>query len=133
MMPTCPLFHKTQSLRRTKSNEQGFTLIELLVVLAIMSLAAVLFVGATGSSGQNPRGDLANLERTITNARQQAIVSNKPQQVALVDYELSLRPQVGRQSAAITFYPDGSSNGGSIYRGDKEIFMVRWIDGRIAR
>ncbi|MEP3501211.1 MAG: hypothetical protein ABJN76_11355 [Parasphingorhabdus sp.] len=109
-------------------------MVELMVVLAIMSLAAVLFIGASGSSnGATARGDLAKLESAIASARQQAIISATMQNVVLADYALDLRPTVGSNSNSLIFYADGSSNGGQIIREEKQLFTVRWIDGRIAK
>lgn len=115
-------------------NEQGFTLIELLVVLAIMSLAAVLFVSASGSSsGGSVKRDFAKLESAIASARQQAILSAAPQKVTLAKHSLELRPAIGNTSKNLIFYADGSSNGGTVLRGNKPLFSVRWIDGRITK
>ncbi|WP_229954383.1 pilus assembly FimT family protein [Parasphingorhabdus litoris] len=112
--------------------QRGFTLIELLVVLAIMSLAAILFIGASGSSdGATARGDLAKLESVIASARQEAITTRAPREVILTDYSIKLAPAVGSRSENLIFYADGSSNGGIISRSGKRLFAIRWIDGRI--
>lgn len=133
-MLTMPQFLKDHQPTEMTHNERGFTLVELLVVLAIMSLAAVLFIGASGSStGASARGDLAKLESAIASARQQAITSATTRNVSLADYALDLRPSVGNASKDLIFYADGSSNGGAILRDEKQLFMVRWIDGRIAK
>ena len=130
-MPIIPLSHRDLQRMKITESEQGFTLIELLVVLAIMSLAAVLFIGATSSTGATASRDLAELESSIASARQQAITSGAIQKVILADYALDLRPAVGNASESLIFYADGSSNGGAIMRNDKQLFTVRWIDGCI--
>ncbi|MEP2749745.1 type II secretion system protein [Parasphingorhabdus sp.] len=133
-MLTMPQFLRARQPTKIEHNERGFTLVELMVVLAIMSLAAVLFIGASGSSnGATARGDLAKLESAIASARQQAIISATMQNVVLADYALDLRPTVGSNSNSLIFYADGSSNGGQIIREEKQLFTVRWIDGRIAK
>lgn len=126
--------HRFLPSAQMTDDQRGFTLVELLVVLAIMSLAAVLFIGASGSSnGTTARGDLAKLEGAIVVARQRAITSAASQQVLLSDYSLALRPAVGNTPENLVFYADGSSNGGAILRGEKQLFTVRWIDGRIMK
>lgn len=134
MMLTMPPFHKTQRALQIHKGECGFTLIELLVVLAIMSLSAVLFIGASGSSdGAVSRSDLAKLENEIATARQQAITFAARQEVDLEEHSLELRPTIDSVSSTIVFYPDGSSNGGTVMRDSTELFDIRWIDGRISK
>lgn len=108
----------------------GFTLVEMLVVLAIMSLAAVLFIGGVNQSGANARMEVAELERSITSARQLAMRSGETRRLELGGFEL--RGALGSDEALI-FHADGSSNGGKIYRDDKLLANVRWIDGRLVR
>ncbi len=133
-MLTMPQFLRFYSNPWDGDEERGFTLIELLVVLAIMSLAAALFIGATGgSNGGSARSDLAKLESAIAAARQQAILSATSQEVSFADYALKLEPAVGDPSANLIFYADGSSNGGAILHSEKQLFAIRWIDGRIVK
>ncbi|MEO9599807.1 prepilin-type N-terminal cleavage/methylation domain-containing protein [Parasphingorhabdus sp.] len=127
-------FLKADQYTEKTDGEYGFTLVELLVVLAIMSLAAVLFVGASGSStGATAKGDLAKLESAIASARQQAISSAAVQEVIVADYALDLRPTIGGASKSLIFHADGSSNGGVILQAETQLFTVRWIDGRITQ
>lgn len=131
-MPTLKPFPELVATRpKTKPN--GFTLVELLVVLAIMSLAAVLFIGTGGSgTGIDKKTEIVELESVIASTRQTAIQQAKVQELDLALYAVSLDPVVGA-SRKLIFFPDGSSNGGIISANTQKIFTVRWIDGVIVR
>lgn len=118
------------SLKRAPATSNGFTLVEMLVVLAIMSLAAILFIGGVNQSGKAARMEAAELERSITSARQLAMRSGETRRLELAGFEL--RGALGSDKALV-FHADGSSNGGKIYRDDKLLANVRWIDGRLVR
>jgi len=112
----------------------GFTLAELLVVLAIMSLAAILFIGAGGSGkGIERKTAVAKLQRVVAETHQIALQTAKNQSVDLSRFEARLKPVLGDQSKKIIFYSDGSTNGGVISSGGQRLFEVRWIDGVIVK
>lgn len=114
-----------------KSN--GFTLVELLVVLAIMSLAAILFIGGTGNgSGIDRKTEIVELESAMAFARKTAIQQALAQELDLAPYAVSLSPALGA-SRKLIFYADGSSNGGVVSENSQRLFAVRWIDGAISR
>ncbi|MEP3226278.1 MAG: prepilin-type N-terminal cleavage/methylation domain-containing protein [Parasphingorhabdus sp.] len=116
-----------------KQKPNGFTLVELLVVLAIMSLAAVLFIGASGnSSGVDKKTEIVELESAIAFTRKTAILQATTKELDMAPYAVSLTPQLG-ESKKLIFYADGSSNGGVIAADSKRLFTVRWIDGAINR
>jgi len=115
------------------SPANGFPLIELLVVLAIMSLAAVLFIGV-GSRGEGiqKKSDIAKLESAIVQARSDARETSNRTLFNLGNYDVELKPSLG-DSKDLTFYPDGSANGGILFLENQKLFEVRWIDGAIVK
>ncbi|SIO20667.1 prepilin-type N-terminal cleavage/methylation domain-containing protein [Parasphingorhabdus marina DSM 22363] len=120
------------SRKQSKACSNGFTLVEMLVVLAIMSLAAVLFIGGVNQSGTIARMEVTELERSITSARQSAIRSGETRRLELVPNGFKLRGALAGEDNLL-FYADGSSNGGKIYRDEQLVAQVRWIDGRLMR
>lgn len=120
------------SRKQIQADPNGFTLVEMLVVLTIMSLAAVLFIGGVSQSGTNKRMDVAELERSITSARQLAIRSGETRGLELAANGFALSGALGGEDTLL-FHADGSSNGGEIYRDEKLVAHVRWIDGRLVR
>ncbi len=121
-----------QSFDETTPN--GFTLIELLVVLAIMSLAAILFIGAGGNGkGIERKSEIAKLQIILTKAHHKALQTGESQSVELSEYQTEFKPALGNQSKKLLFYSDGSANGGVISSRGQRIFEVRWIDGAIIK
>lgn len=106
----------------------GFTLIELMVVLAIMAFAAIALIssGALGRKREQQRLNAAQLERELQSARRTALTSGQ-----MVTLDLSAYPGWSASDGAIRFYADGSSDGGTISRGGKPAFALRWIDGAV--
>ncbi len=131
-MPTSkPSLRKASQQNLQKHND--FTLVELLVVLAIMSLGAVLFIGASGNgSGIDKKSEIAKLEQEIADARRLALQSAATQVVDFDKSALVLKPTLGTARNLI-FYSDGSTNGGSVISANREVFKVRWIDGVIIK
>ena len=113
--------------------EGGFTLIEMLVVLAIMSLAAVLFVSGTGRSSIDQRAEIQKLEQAISGTRAQALQSSTVQTLDLQDFDAELEPALGEKTTNLIFHGDGSTNGGIVSSHGKRRFTVRWIDGKIEK
>lgn len=118
---------------RTIISEGGFTLIEMLVVLAIMSLAAVLFVSGTGRSSIDQRAEIQKLEQAISGTRAQALQSSTVQTLDLQDFDAELEPALGEKTTNLIFHRDGSTNGGIVSSHGKRRFTVRWIDGKIEK
>jgi len=109
---------------------EGFTLIELLMVLMIMALGTVLLVGNLASNDKRAAGmQLEQLSASLDAARLRAIESNQTVAVPLED-GLTLQPATGTQPVP-AFFPDGSSNGGTITLPNGRAIAVRWLDGAV--
>ena len=110
-------------------SSEGFTLIEMLVVLAILSLAAVLFVSSTSGKGALERKQsIVKLEQRIQTARRLAIEQGTARSVNLDAETAQFSPVIGSDKY-LMFYADGSSNGGELHLTDGKKITIRWIDG----
>jgi prepilin-type N-terminal cleavage/methylation domain-containing protein len=115
--------------------EQGFTLIEMLVVLTILGILAVVAVVSLHRPGFVDRGKVrAALAAAGATARLKAGSTGEP---ALLDLRrdelarLAFQAAPGFPDTAPTFYPDGSSSGGTFsLRGDT-IAKLDWATGQI--
>lgn len=113
------------SLRETRGGEEGFTLAEMLLVVAITAMAAGLVVGK-GLPGQHRidraalqsfvrglRADAMRTDRIVTvqaGADGHSVVAGTKVLALAPDHQVTTLGSAG--TAAITFYPDGSSDGG---------------------
>lgn len=112
--------------------EAGFTLIELLVVLGIISLLAFLLAGRlTVPDRYGSRKDVARIKAVMSATRLQALMSGRPAPVPAADMPegYSMASSISRGDAPIIFYPDGSSSGGAVRKGEKDIVLVDWFSG----
>ena len=136
--------------------ENGFSLIEMLVALALftLSIAVMLPVFGTPRSGARLSPLIMRLAVDLKSARTKAIVSNRPVSVILdpinhsyridgdrtsmlpASVRLKLTPDMDRvgedDSETITFFPDGSSTGGSVILSAQTSSMtlsVGWLTG----
>ena len=124
-MPTCP-----------RSSDQGFTLIELMVVLAILS---VLVVIAAPTIGRRPAGVLrheaqAKLGAAIAASREQALRAGARQvlDVRTIVPDVILQPALPSEpDPLLIFYPDGSSNGGTVLLDGKPVVEITWLTGGV--
>ena len=137
------------------SRSDGFTLIELLIVLAIMVATGVLFAAylGTGRASAELRAASRELAAALNETRSVAVAQNRIAAVTLdpashlyrdarqahrIPAQLSLAwrglvPAGDGRSAAIYFFPDGSSSGGEIefVAGHaREAVSVDWFTGR---
>lgn len=139
--------------------QAGFTLIELLVVLAIVALlvAAVPAMVRAGRPGLDARAAAIAFANDLRAARNAAIIGNDEARVSFdiaagrytimpsgqarelpQGMVLHLRApsgEVSADTAAIRFFPDGSSTGAEVrlsYRGQEHRVAAQWISGRIS-
>ncbi|MEZ5708566.1 MAG: prepilin-type N-terminal cleavage/methylation domain-containing protein [Blastomonas sp.] len=108
----------------------GFTLVELLVVMSIMALGAVLLVAAMPSRSMKGL-DEAQLMQMLADVRAAAIASGEQTHLdsdELAAASVKFRPAIGGADSPV-FYPDGSSNGGTIELASGQTIELRWIDG----
>ena len=139
---------------------RGFTLLELLVVIVLIAAVTGLAVGVlgVGKSGRELRGAARTLATELRFTRVQAMTTGKSQTLQLdldarswnaarkhhgeISRDLQLRfdgvrqEQRSQRSAAIRFFPDGSSTGGriSLRAGNAGIRVdVRWLTGEVTQ
>jgi general secretion pathway protein H len=140
---------------RSRAQSAGFSLIELLIVIMIgaglAAMAGVAFAGRQEAA--RFRTHLVEIEQFLTQARSTAMLAN---QEVIIAYDKSaaaivakgwsgakvIRPDMtmtirgGEDSAAIRFYPSGSSSGGAIalaMGAQAARIEVDWLTGRITR
>lgn len=118
----------------TDRDSHGFTLIELLVVLSLIGLLATI---AMPSLARNPSALarsrlMAQVETSVERAADQARSTDQPVSVdlAALSGKLAFTPQLGSSSVPL-FYPDGSSNGGTVSSDGRTILSISWFDGHI--
>jgi general secretion pathway protein H len=126
------------------AREAGFTLTELLVVLAIPVLLQTAMPGARSrAAAQALAQDLRTLRgQAIAGGSATSIRFDAAHQIYLLepgDHKHTLPNAVPfslpRAAATqIGFYPDGSSNGGTVYVGDGALrhrIAIDWLSGRV--
>lgn len=145
--------------RPSATGEAGVSLVELLVVLAILALAALAAPALLSSArpGLATRAAVHELAHQLKAARAAAIESNQVQEISFdVLYRAYTTPQgrrialpdgaswriadaadapVNHPSHAVSFYPDGSSSGGTVeiaFRGRRFRVVDHWLSGRIS-
>jgi general secretion pathway protein H len=131
----------------------GFTLVELLVVLAIIGLliAAAPFLMRSAMPGARSLAAARTLAQDLRQTRGQAIASGNATAVRFDSTKQTYLLEPGdrshtlprtvrfslpaRAAAQIGFYPDGSSNGGTVFVGEGALrhrVSIDWLTGRIA-
>lgn len=93
--------------------EAGFTLLEMLVVLAVTALIASLSwpVLQGALAGQQFRSALATSQADLVQASARAIALDRPVRF-VPSGSLDTNIRLAMPDRGITFFPDGSSNGG---------------------
>ncbi|HEX4303131.1 MAG TPA: GspH/FimT family pseudopilin [Rhizomicrobium sp.] len=135
------------------AREAGFTLTELLVVLAIMGLivAAVPALLKSALPGARSRAAAQALALDLRTLRGQAIASGSATAIRFDAAHQTYLLEPGDRKHAlpnavpfalpqatatqIGFYPDGSSNGGTVFVGDgglRHRVSIDWLSGRVA-
>jgi general secretion pathway protein H len=144
----------------TSNGESGFTLAEMIVVLVVLGLALAVALPLGRRSAETAGMEKAAVEIAahLRNARTRAISRNEEVTVTFdlegqlvkadgsrasviipADAQLELiaaREEVTGRHAAIRFYPDGSSTGGTIrlHDGNRSIrIRISWLTGLIER
>lgn len=137
--------------RPSRTGEAGFTLTELLVVLAIVGLmvAAAPFILKNAMPSTTSLAAAERLAQDLRIARGSAIAQGAPTSVEFDAAAHSYRPVGGKATTLpealalpgakprfrITFYPDGSANGGTVIVGAAPLrhrVSVAWLNGRVA-
>jgi general secretion pathway protein H len=144
-----------------RKRTRGFTLLELMVVIVLIAAVTGLAVGVlgVGKRGRDLRGAARTLATELRFTRVQAMTTGTSQTLDIdldtrrwtavqgkhhgeIPGDLQLRFQGVRQeqrsqrSAAIRFFPDGSSTGGriSLLAGGAGIRVdVRWLTGEVTQ
>jgi len=124
-------------------NSLGFTLLELLVTLILLSFLAALGARFLNHSGTS--ATLAKIDKMLEYAHFQAIRENRFIELSCDDIieklphgekvtcEFNLFPPKIRQ--ILTFFPDGSSNGGQIIwhaQGQTNTLSIDWLTGEVS-
>ncbi len=135
--------------------EGGFTLLELLVVMTILGVLAVAGIAALpqGESGAHLRRLAWQMAQVARDARAEAVATGQvvelrteragPSAAVLVAGQRHAAPaysvqiassNAGEHRSSIVFYPDGSSNGGTILIGEEAPRQVHiaWLTGRVS-
>jgi general secretion pathway protein H len=145
---------------RSVARIRGFTLLEMLVVILLIAAVTGLAVGVlgVGKAGRELRGTARTLATELRFTRVQAMTTGTSQSLEIdldarswnaprkhhgeIPGDLQLRFQGVRQeqrtqrTAAIRFFPDGSSTGGriSLRAHDSGIRVdVRWLTGEVTQ
>jgi general secretion pathway protein H len=139
--------------------DRGFTLFELLVVLAVMGLLIVAMpaIIAAGRSGVDARSAAIAVADDLREARDLAVATDGETRLVfdvaagryaiepgqgwrdlprgMVVHFRGARGEVTGESAAIRFFPDGTSTGAELlldYGGQEHRIRASWISGRIS-
>lgn len=143
----------------TRGGETGFTLFELLTVLAIVSLiAGVSFVHVWGGSNASSIKSIAHRSAAIFRESRASAINHQTQTAVIIDVgrrivsggrfgrmkvpvgiqmgvTTAARLRLSDRRAAIRFFPNGSSTGGTLKygQGSKSIWVrVNWLTGRVS-
>ncbi len=139
---------------------QGFTLLEIIVVILLIAAVTGLAVGVLGigGNGRDLRGTARSLQTELRFTRMQAMATGTSQTFSLdldsrqwdaagkhhgeipkslqVKFDAVRVEQPDVRSAAIRFFPDGSSTGGRIslrIHGNGMRVDVRWLTGEVSQ
>lgn len=141
----------------TRRAANGFSLVELLVVLAIIALAAALVIPTVGSGQSNRmvKQSADAIAGVLQESRLRSLARNEEVSVDFntttrvfsasgADFQVPENIEIKLLSAKgnaldadpkFTFFPDGSSTGGSITLSDdrkSSRVAIHWLTGRIA-
>ena len=127
---------KTQTCPQPNNRQAGFTLIEMLVVLTVMGLlAAVAVAQRPGDESRFARQKAGlQLQSAIRQAAREARQSGSERRVQLSGIAAGASiggvPASGERNVLV-FYPDGSSNGGTVLLGGAPLLSVDWLSGQV--